>query len=220
MRTIMILALLIGSVGYGRSQEIKPSSPEYHYLDSVCRWAIEKFGEKGFIESCKGVNPKITLKKFMGEDEDFGRNYYEIFYPNDLTKPVRLEYDYIAKVTIWQDTYAIDWLMFGSGWGYAGAHIEKMLQEEKAGKPVRKIEYVLVDYGAIRREGVEFRKRMEEIDRKARAKSAAKDKERQAKDAEVIRKWEEEVAKRHEKEMAKKRKEQEKVSRDTSATKD
>ena len=36
----------------------------------------------------------------------------------------------------------------------------------------------------------------------------------------MIRKWEEEVAKRHEKEMAKKRKEQEKVSRDTSTTKD
>ena len=220
MRTIMILALLIGSVGYGHSQEIKPSSPEYHYLDSVCRWAIEKFGEKGFIESCKGVNPKITLKKFVGETENCGRNYYEVFYPNDLTKPVRLEYDYIAKVTIWQDTYRIHWLVFGSGWGYAGAHIEKMLQEEKAGKPVRKIEYVLVDYGAIRREGVEFRKRMEEIDRKARAKSAAKDKERQAKDAEIYRKWKEEAAKRHEKEMAKKRKEQEKVSRDTSATKD
>ena len=173
----MILALLIGSVGYGHSQEIKPSSPEYHYLDSVCRWAIEKFGEKGFIESCKGVNPKITLKKFVGETENCGRNYYEVFYPNDLTKPVRLEYDYIAKVTIWQDTYAIDWLMFGSGWGYAGAHIEKMLQEEKAGKPVRKIEYVLVDYGALKKEAEEFRKRMEEIDRKARAKSAGGDKE-------------------------------------------
>ena len=85
---------------------------------------------------------------------------------------------------------------------------------------MRKIEYVLVDYGALKKEAEEFRKRMEEIDRKARAKSAAKDKERQAKDAEIYRKWKEEAAKRHEKEMAKKRKEQEKVSRDTSATKD
>ena len=219
MRTwIVLLAALLVGMGDAAAQEIKPSSPEYHYLDSVCRWAIEKFGEKGFIESCKGVNPKITLKKFVGETENYGRNYYEVFYPNDLTKPVRLEYDYIAKVTIWQDTYAIDWLMFGSGWGYAGAHIEKMLQEEKAGKPVRKMKYVLVDYGAIRREGEEFRKMMEEIDRKARAKSAAKDKEKLAKDAEVIRKWEEEVAKRHEKEMAKKRRKMKKAERRQNKT--
>ena len=93
-----------------------------------------------------------------------------------------------------------------------------MLQEEKAGKPVRKMKYVLVDYGAIRREGEEFRKMMEEIDRKARAKSAAKDKEKLAKDAEVIRKWEEEVAKRHEKEMAKKRRKMKKAERRQNKT--
>ena len=64
---IVLLAVLLVEMGSAAAQEIKPSSPEYHYLDSVCRWAIEKFGEKGFIESCKGVNPKITLKKAYEE---------------------------------------------------------------------------------------------------------------------------------------------------------
>ena len=50
---IVLLAALLVGMGSAAAQEIKPSSPEYHYLDSVCRWAIEKFGEKGFIESCK-----------------------------------------------------------------------------------------------------------------------------------------------------------------------
>ena len=218
MRTIMILALLIGSVGYGRSQEIKPSSPEYHYLDSVCRWAIGKFGEEGYTEMSKDVKPRIILRKFVSSLEYNGRECYEVKYMQDTLKPVRLEYNYIARVIIWKDTkeaYTID---FGNGWGHFD--LPKMLREEKAGKPIEKVKYVLVDYGALKKEAEEFRKRMEEIDRKARAKSAAKDKERQAKDAEVIRKWEEEVAKRHEKEMAKERKEQENVSRDTSATKD
>ena len=219
MRTwIVLLAALLVGMGDAAAQEIKPSSPEYHYLDSVARWAIGKFGEEGYTEMSKDVKPRIILRKFVSSLEYNGRECYEVKYMQDTLKPIRLEYNYIARVIIWKDTKEAYLIAFGNGWGHFD--LPKMLREEKAGKPIEKVKYVLVDYGAIRREGEEFRKMMEEIDRKARAKSAAKDKERQAKDAEVIRKWEEEVAKRHEKEMAKKRKEQEKVSRDTSTTKD
>ena len=212
----MILALLIGSVGYGRSQEIKPSSPEYHYLDSVARWAIGKFGEEGYTEMSKDVKPRIILRKFVSSLEYNGRECYEVKYMQDTLKPIRLEYNYIARVIIWKDTKEAYLIAFGNGWGHFD--LPKMLREEKAGKPIEKVKYVLVDYGAIRREGEEFRKMMEEIDRKARAKSAAKDKEKLAKDAEVIRKWEEEVAKRHEKEMAKKRRKMKKAERRQNKT--
>ena len=211
----MLAALLVG-MGDAAAQEIKPSSPEYHYLDSVARWAIGKFGEKGYTEMSKDVKPRIILRKFVSSLEYNGRECYEVKYMQDTLKPVRLEYNYIARVIIWKDTkeaYTID---FGNGWGHFD--LPKMLREEKAGKPIEKVKYVLVDYGALKKEAEEFRKRMEEIDRKARAKSAAKDKEKLAKDAEVIRKWEEEVAKRHEKEMAKKRRKMKKAERRQNKT--
>ena len=168
MRTIMILMILIGSMVHGYSQEVTSSSPEYHYLDSICRWAIGKFGEKGFIESCANVEPRITLKKYMGENENYGRNYYEIIYE---TKSIRLEYGYIAKITIWQDTREFHWLMFGTGWGFAGEHIKKKLEEEKAGKPFTKITFQVPNWDSLTRVWKKSLEEREAMERRLKAKA-------------------------------------------------
>ena len=56
---IVLLAVLLVEMGSAAAQEIKPSSPEYHYLDSVARWAIGKFGEEGYTEMSKDVKPSF-----------------------------------------------------------------------------------------------------------------------------------------------------------------
>ena len=161
----MILALLIGSVGYGRSQEIKPSSPEYHYLDSVARWAIGKFGEEGYTEMSKDVKPRIILRKFVSSLEYNGRECYEVKYMQDTLKPIRLEYNYIARVIIWKDTKEAYAVNFGNGYGYY--NLPKILADEKAGKKITRMPFVLVDYKALEEQ---WQKVIEENERLFRKK--------------------------------------------------
>ena len=170
MKTLtMIFVSLLVSIGVARAQNIEPSSPEYHYLDSVARWAIGKFGEEGYSKMCENVKPKIILRKFVSTLENNGRECYEVKYMQDSSKPVRLEYNHIAKVIIWKDTKEAYSIAFGNGWGHFD--LPKMLEDEKNGKPFPKVAYQLTNWDSLKMEWKKAREEWEAVERRLKAKA-------------------------------------------------
>lgn len=170
MKTFLLLSLLtFFCVINGNTQEVKSTSPEYHYLDSVARWAIWKFGEEGYSKMCENVKPKIILRKFVSTLEYNGRECYEVKYMQDSSKPVRLEYNHIAKVIIWKDTKEAYSIAFGNGWGHFD--LPKMLEDEKNGKPFPKVAYQLTNWDSLKMEWKKAREEWEAVERRLKAKA-------------------------------------------------
>ena len=145
---LFILAYMIVGINYMYSQEVELSRKERRSLDSLSLAVIKKFGEEGYYNMAKKEKPVIVLKRYDSKIRYDGREYYEVSYYQDSTKDVRLEWNHIAQVVIWKDTkeaYAVD---FGNGYGYFD--LPKMLADEKAGKKITRMPFVLVDYKVLK----------------------------------------------------------------------
>ena len=166
MRTwIVLLAVLLVGMGDAAAQEVELSRKERRSLDSLSLSVIRKFGEEGYYKMAKKEKPVIVLKRYDSKIRYDGREYYEVSYYQDSTKDVRLEWNHIAQVVIWKDTkeaYAVD---FGNGYGYFD--LPKMLADEKAGKKITRMPFVLVDYKVLKEK---WRKINEEDERMYREK--------------------------------------------------
>lgn len=162
MKTILfILIVLLSGIDHLYSQELELTRKERRFLDSLSLSVIRKFGEDGYYKMARKKKSVIILKNYESDDQYNGRECYKVSYYQDSTKDVRLEWNHIAQVIIWKDTkeaYEVD---FGNGYGYF--NLPKMLEDEKAGKKIKRMPFVLVDYKALEEKWREVREANERI---------------------------------------------------------
>ncbi len=160
-----MLAVLLVGMGDAAAQEVELSRKERRSLDSLSLAVIKKFGEEGYYNMAKKEKPVIVLKRYDSKIRYDGREYYEVSYYQDSTKDVRLEWNHIAQVVIWKDTKEAYAVNFGNGYGYY--NLPKILADEKAGKKITRMPFVLVDYKALEEQ---WQKVIEENERLFRKK--------------------------------------------------
>ena len=162
MKTLtMIFVYLLVSMSTVCSQELELTRKERRFLDSLSLSVIRKFGEDGYYKMARKEKSVIILKNYESDDQYNGREYYEVSYYQDSTKDVRLEWNHIAQVVIWEDTKEAYAVNFGNGYGYGD--LPKMLEDEKAGKKIKRMPFVLVDYKALEEKWREVREANERM---------------------------------------------------------